>query len=98
LPRHKEVREFILMKITLLQVIRKGPADAYIRIVVLIHVLNVELFGSEVEHVTLIVHPDVFGVFEGFQDVLARPQELLEIGRLVGLRLRRIGLCINLCH
>jgi len=67
---------------------RKGPYDAYIRIVVLIHVLDVELFSSEVEHVTLIVHPDVFGVFEGFQDVLARPQERLEIGRLVGLGLR----------
>jgi hypothetical protein len=67
---------------------RKGPSDAYIRIVVLIDVLDVEFFGSEVEHVTLIVHPDVFGVFEGFQDVLARPQERLEIGRLVGLGLR----------
>ena len=54
----------------------------------LIDVLDVELFGTEVEHVTLIVHPDVFGVFEGFQDVLARPQERLEIGRLVGLGLR----------
>ena len=54
----------------------------------LIDVLDVEIFGSEVENVTLIVHPDVIGVFEGFQDVLARPQKRLEIGRLVGLRLR----------
>jgi hypothetical protein len=80
------------------KVMRKGPSDAYIRIVVLIHVLDVELLGAEVEHVTLIVHPDILGVFEGFQDVLARPQERLEIGRLVGLGLRRIGLFINLCH
>jgi len=65
---------------------------------VLIDVLDVEIFGSEVENVTLIVHPHIVWVSEGFQDVLARPQERLEIGWLVGLRLRRIGLFINLCH
>lgn len=64
----------------------------------LIDVLDVEIFGSEVENVTLIVHPHIVWVSEGFQDVLARPQERLEIGWLVGLRLRRIGLFINLCH
>ena len=54
---------------------KEGPLDAYIRVVVLIDVLDVEIFGSEVENVTLIVHPHIVGVSEGFQDVLARPQE-----------------------
>ena len=39
----------------------------YIRIIVFVHVLDVEVVSSEVENVTLIVGPDIFGVFEGFQ-------------------------------
>ena len=45
----------------------------YIRIIVFVHVLDVEVVSSEVENVTLIVRPHIFGVFEGFQYMLPRP-------------------------
>ena len=70
----------------------------YIRIIVFVDVLDVEFVSSEVENVTLIVRPDIFGVFEGFQYMLPRPDQGLQVGRFVRLRLPRICLLINLCH
>jgi len=70
----------------------------YVRIIVFIDILDVEIICSEVKYVTLIVGPDIFGVFESFQYVLPQPDQGLQVGRFVRLRLPRICLLINLCH
>jgi hypothetical protein len=50
----------------------------YVRIIVFIDILDVEIVCSEVKNVALIVGPDIFGVFKCFQYVLSRPDQRLK--------------------
>lgn len=49
----------------------------------LIDVLNVKLFGTEVEYVALVVSFHIIGIVESFQDRFFRPEETLKVRGLI---------------
>ena len=49
----------------------------------LIDVLNVELFGTEVEYIALVVGFHIVGIVESFQDLFFRPEQTLKVRGLI---------------
>ena len=71
---------------------------AYGRVVMLIDILYVEIIGSEVEDIALIVGFDILWVLEGRVEGLVLSEEAVKQGRLVTWPQRRLLLLINLSH
>ncbi len=54
--------------------------DAYVSIVVLVHILYIEIICSEVEHITLVIEFHIFRVIEGSQKWLSFSEHTLKVG------------------